>query len=296
MRIFIALTVFIVLAVSTSSTFGATPPVQRETPFKNSYIFAPKDGKIRAGVFMLHGSAGGSVVNMWVQAMYLVSHGYSVMTYCWFDCRRDLLFEPAEPQIEIELKNTVQALAWFREYDLLRGKKVAVFGISRGAEQALILGSLEDRLGVKIDAIAVHAPSDVVVAGFNNNWKDKRCWICQGGKACEEKPENWNPSCGDINAGHEDPFKIPAWLWEGKPLETGNRIEIEKFSGPIFITAGEDDSVWESDRTRRIEKTLRDAGKSPEVHIFPNEGHAFSNGSEQRRKEMVAAFLKRVLR
>ncbi|MES2854815.1 MAG: acyl-CoA thioester hydrolase/BAAT C-terminal domain-containing protein [Bdellovibrionota bacterium] len=280
----------------TSISCASTHPVKQDTPFLDSYVFTPDDGKPHPGIFMVHGSAGGAVSDMWVQAMYLVSHGFTVMTFCWFDCGRDALFEPAKPLAEIELQKTIAAMKWFKESPHVNGKKIGLFGISRGAEHALILASYQDRIPFKIDAVAVHAPSDVVVGGFSNNWIDKRCWICKRASPCEEKPENWNPSCGDINLGHKDPYKIPAWLWSGKALEIGQRIEIEKYAGPVFITAGNDDAVWESDRTRRIEKTLTSAGRRPEVHVFPNEGHALKTAAEQKRKELSASFFTRGLR
>jgi dienelactone hydrolase len=108
-------------------------------------------------------------------------------------------------------------------------------------------------------------------------------------------PKNWNPGCGPLNYGNEDPSDLPAWEWHGVPLRNNTRIEIEKFAKPVLITCGDKDELWESDRTRRIKATLKRAGRAPEVHIFANEGHEFSMPAEQKRRELVADFFIRVL-
>jgi dipeptidyl aminopeptidase/acylaminoacyl peptidase len=79
-----------------------------------------------------------------------------------------------------------------------------------------------------------------------------------------------------------------------KPFVTGDRITIERFARPVFITAGSYDKVWSVDRTRRLEQTLRRAGRDVAVHVFPGEGHGFSTAAEQRRRELVLRFLDRV--
>jgi len=52
-------------------------------------------------------------------------------------------------------------------------------------------------------------------------------------------------------------------------------IEIERYVGPLFLSHGEADQVWTVACTRRLEARLRSAGRSPEVHYYPNEDHAF---------------------
>ena len=60
----------------------------------------------------------------------------------------------------------------------------------------------------------------------------------------------------------------------------------------IANAGGEKDTDWESDRNRvkRIEDALRKAGRKPQIHMFPGEGHSFSLDAEQKRKAIVDQF------
>ena len=82
------------------------------------------------------------------------------------------------------------------------------------------------------------------------------------------------------------------WRWKGERLKLNSRIEIEKYSGPILITAGENDTDWESDKNRiqRLEAALKKAGRKPQVHIFKGEEHSFALEAEQKRKALVDQF------
>jgi len=61
-----------------------------------------------------------------------------------------------------------------------------------------------------------------------------------------------------------------------------------------LITVGEKDDVWPVDRTKRIEATLKEAGKKLQIHYFPDEGHGFRWKTEIIRREMVLDFIQRV--
>lgn len=66
-------------------------------------------------------------------------------------------------------------------------------------------------------------------------------------------------------------FSKCAWCWRGtsKQLLPGSPIEIERYRGALFLSHGEKDDVWSVNRTKRLEKRLRDAGRRPEVHYYP---------------------------
>lgn len=83
-----------------------------------------------------------------------------------------------------------------------------------------------------------------------------------------------------------------AWIWNKKTVPTDARIEIENFKNPVFLTHGTVDEWWDHTRTLNVEKTLRDAGATPEVHIFKGESHVFKTVAENERKELLLKFLK----
>ena len=176
-----------------------------------------------------------------------------------------------------------------------RQKGIGLYGLSKGAELAMVIASLNNQLPFKIRALALHAPTDIIERGSNINWLDFRCWVCEEGvRDCRFRQKYWNRACGKIDGEFSpaDRDNLPMWRWKGARLPINSRIEVEKFAGPILITAGEEDSDWLSDKGRvaRIEAALRKAGRKPRVHIFKGEGHSFSLETEQQRKAMVDQF------
>lgn len=283
----------------TQNCFALLPVIEYETPFPHSYVFTPNDGKPHPGIIILHGSEGGSLGHMIPQAQALAASGFSVMTYCWFDCDRSVvatLTTPPPILENVELKNTVAAMQWFKKSAYVGNQKLGLYGFSRGAEQALILASYQEKIPVNIDAVAVHAPADIVYGGYNFNWVDDRCWLCKADdKNCKEDIKNWNPSCGKIFGDHADENDINAWKWDGVYLPQDQRIEIEKYTNTVLITCGDKDSVWSPDQTRRIETTLIEAGRHPEVYMFSDEDHIFTVPAEQKRRQIIDEFFHRKL-
>ncbi len=261
--------------------------------FPNSYVFHPGDGLAHPGIILLHGSNGGSIPGTAVHAALLAARGFSVMTFCWWDCdRNDVRIERMPYLARIELTRTVAALKWFKESRFVGADhKLGLYGISMGAEQALLLASLNRKITTAIDAVAVHAVNDVTSAGMNFSWLDERCWTCDmKAKGCTDSESNWNPRCGPINLENESPWRLPLWLWEGEKLKIGQRIEIEQFEKPLLITHGEKDTVWNVQKAKNIDAKMKEVGRKPEVILFPNEGHGLSMPAEQERRARVESF------
>ena len=71
------------------------------------------------------------------------------------------------------------------------------------------------------DAVAVHSPSDTICGAFI------------AGTVNPKEEETWDPS-------------KRAWRWRGSSDELlpTTPIEIERYSGPLFLSHGEDDKMW----------------------------------------------------
>jgi dienelactone hydrolase len=245
---------------------------------------------------MLHGSEGGSERYADMEANVLATQGYAVLVLCYFDCNRKGSL-PKQTLANIEVTIVLEAVRWLKT-QAQSNNKVVVYGYSRGGELSMITGSLDMNEKNRPDGIIAHSPSDVFVGAWNGGWKEHVCWLCIAGisKCTETSPKSdyqWNPSCGNNNAPNKIDFSKSSWLISGTNILAGKRIEIEKYDGPILITVGEKDEVWPADQTRRIEKKLKSAGKSPEVHYFAKEGHGFMWDAELTRKEIVLGFLQR---
>ena len=227
-------------------------------------------GAICPGIVVLHGSEGSRAGwSQWVALLMAgsgfctIAPGYSRGGDAWH----------AGDILDVDLDQTESMLIWMRESGITSGQ-VGLYGTSRGAEHALLVTSLMARdgsIGLP-DAAAVHAPSDTIVGAF---------------------------SARKVRTGILLPLKPTerAWRWRGESdaLAPGSQIEIERYDGPLFISHGEQDAVWGADRTQRLAKRLRAAGRRPEVHIYKGEGHVLLPEAQNTHYLRVVDFFGRAL-
>lgn len=223
------------------------------------------------GVLLLHGSSGGWVGWNDQKALMLAVHGFAAYA---FPYSRNGNAWNAGDIVDVELERTEQALRAFRELPEV-GPKVGLYGISRGGEHALLITSLLAAEGSPAlpDALAAHAPADVVIGAFRAAW-----W------RNDQDREPWDPAA-------------LSWLWRGKRdgLMPGTPIEIERYTGPVFMSHGEKDLMWTAEMTRRLEARLRAAGRDPEVHYYEDQGHGFDPETANIQWERLIAFFRRHL-
>ena len=113
----------------------------------------PTDGARPTGILLLGGSDGGLASEL--QASILAGHGHHVLQLAYFS-EEGL---PAE-LLRIPLEYFRTALEWLRGRDEVDPARVVVFGVSRGGELALVLGSTYPEL---VHAVVGYVPSSLVV-------------------------------------------------------------------------------------------------------------------------------------
>lgn len=190
--------------------------IQRPFPGLGMLFQPPGDGPFPA-VLMLHGSEGSWSLHSHLGAAMLAAHGvaalplgYSVRGNPWNtgDIR------------DIPLDRTAAALDNLRSSPFCRGH-VGLYGVSRGAEHALLLASLMARDGVdsQADAVAILSPPDVVIGATERDRGDVG-WRVYDGAA-------------------------RAWTWRGSSdgLLPTTPIEVERYGGPMLIAQGTEDDV-----------------------------------------------------
>ena len=152
-------------------------------------MFAPKGIRKAPGVILLHGSAGGFSGWSYLEAFDLASSGFVAMPFN-YGIGGDVWF--AGNIHDVELHETVLAIRALRSHPKVDGK-VGLYGVSRGAEHALLVTSLmandTETLRDLPDAVAVHAPSDYIVRAFiadrhhpkiNEKDDDRLAWKWKG--------------------------------------------------------------------------------------------------------------------
>ncbi|BBI48934.1 hypothetical protein HORIV_13550 [Vreelandella olivaria] len=190
-----------------------------------------------------------------------ISYGYSSGGNAW----------NAGHIIDYPLDRSVEAFTALREFQFA-DKRVGLYGISRGAEHALLLASqmAKDSVAGIPDAIAAHSPPDVVCGAFD---------ACSFRDAGDPGWQAWDVS-------------KRAWTWQGshEGLLPTTPIEIERYPGPLLLSHGTQDRMWTVEMTKRLEQRLLKHGRSPEVHYYECEDHIPSSAGQNKHYELILSF------
>jgi dienelactone hydrolase len=176
-------------------------------------LFLPPGKDRHPGVLVLGGSEGGMPSR---RAAWLASHGFAALALAYF--RYDDL--PKE-LAGIPLEYFGHALNWMANRPQIAPDRIAVMGVSRGAELALQLASMSPA----IKAVVAYVPANV----------------------------RYPACCGFTSVPY-------AWTWEGRglafrPVRGGvgqeamamqAAIKVELTGGPILLISGKQDRVWDS--------------------------------------------------
>lgn len=175
--------------------------------------------------------------------------------------------------VEVELGETVEALGLMRADPRVSGP-TGLWGISRGAEHALLLVSLmaRDATPDPPRAVAVLAATDVIQPAFLASCTDPR----------HPEPIGWTK---------------PAWRWRGSSygLEPRTPIALARYHGPLHISHGEADRTSSVEGTRRLEVRLLAHGRRAEIRYYPGEGHGLGPEATRVDRAHVADFFRRTL-
>ncbi len=224
-------------------------------------------------VMVFHGSEGAWSGWSHRNAVLLAAHGYLAFPFGYSKGGNAWNAGSIE---NVSLDRSLEAFRALRAFEAV-GEKAAFYGVSRGAEHALLLTALmaEESLDGLPDAVAVHSPPDVVCGAFDS-------------KAHRDAGDpGWQPW---------DPGER-AWSWRGSSenLLPTKQIEIERYDGPIFLSHGSADRVWSVAMTKRLEARLLAHGRKPEVHIYEGQDHIPTSAAENLHHENLLTFLDRNL-
>ena len=234
-------------------------------------IYVPRDQDIRGGVLVLHGSEGGGFGIHDNTAMLLACHGFTALAYDWCGSHERPIDGLPSKVVDIPIEGPVKALRWLQRHKSVRNKPVAIHGVSRGAELAMIVATLpRDRMVPRLAAVSSVSGTDRIVQGFSWKWNRK----------------------SRKKASHR---KARAWLWKGEYLVPGTPIPVERCDAPVLLIHGLKDKLWKAKRSKRLERRFKAAGKHVETFYMADEGHMLSMMAENQVMAKLIAFLATVL-
>jgi dienelactone hydrolase len=192
---------------------------QRLTPDHDGIdgvMFQPGgSGAPHPAVLVFGGSDGGLTTD---NAELLASHGYPTLVIAYFG-------DAGLPDTltDVPLEYFAKALRWLAGQPGVDPQRMAVAGVSRGSEAALLLGVNYPDL---VHAVLALVPSSVVNSGLPE--LTKPAWTLNGAAV------PFVPSNG--LGGH----------WATAVDHPEAAIPVERIRGPIFLLCGADDQLWPS--------------------------------------------------
>lgn len=234
-------------------------------------LFAQPDGDGPWPAVVAFGGSSGGLGPSGGWAAALAAEGFATLAVGYFGA-------PGLPAAlrEIEVEVVERAVAWLFDHEYVAGDTVAVMGISRGSELALLAGALLDRIG----PVVAFAPSGISWSALGPAGPiDAPAWTFRGTPipyATTADPAalglQMNPSLGE-------PFALRPVFEAGlaEPTRWSDaEIAVEDVKGPILLVSGEADAMWPSTPMGElIERRAAGRGLAhPVVHLhYPDAGH-----------------------
>jgi dienelactone hydrolase len=223
-------------------------------------LFLPHGMGPFPGAVVLGGSEGGISER---RARLLASHGFAVFALGYFGAEG----LPSRLQ-EIALEDVIAGVDWFRERVSI--DRVGLYGVSRGGELSLLLGSLyPDRFA----AIAVVVPSSIALGSPDN--PTIPAWTLAGEAVLPVPFPDGVPTTLPLNGSRVKPLETVHFIREVlaayPELAYCARIPVENITCPVLLISGGRDGLWpSSDFCEQMVPFL----KAGEHLYYPEAGHA----------------------
>jgi len=272
--------------VHAQDTVAAEPELTSETvgdALPGAFLTLPSGTGPHPVIIVLGGSEGSDSAARTFTKRF-VPQGYAVLGLPYYGPREGSKGHiPGIPNAFQDI--AVDQLATARDYlttrQDIRADDIAIYGVSKGAEMALLAGSLIDGFA----AIAAIVPSDVVWEGWGSARKT-------GSFSWQGEPLPWVPYEG---MGQE--FQNPTGP-NGRPRlrlphdkgrnanpdrAVAARIKVENIDEPVLVAGGDADLVWNSgEMAQSIAERRVEAGLPTVSLIFTDAGHFLSgDGSRE---------------
>jgi pimeloyl-ACP methyl ester carboxylesterase len=251
----------------------------------------PSDGHRHPGVMVLGGSDGG--YGEPDIALLLASHGFTTLALAYFGADR----LPSTLQ-NIPVEYFGRAVQWMHARPEIDPNFVDVFGVSRGAEAALLVAATYS----DVKAVVARSPSHVLWEGVTaRHFPGGPAWT-YGGKPLPYVPNRvpaWFAARYAWDTLARDPVRqTPLFLYDLEVFGDTRRVEIpvENIRGPLLLLSGKDDQIWPSSlmATRLMERLRRNRHPYKDEHLsYDGVGHPIpfeylpTAGSRRGAKLMV---------
>ncbi|MBL8919633.1 MAG: acyl-CoA thioesterase/BAAT N-terminal domain-containing protein [Myxococcaceae bacterium] len=227
------------------------------------------------GVVVFGGSEGGLGGGQ-LTGQGLVREGFAVLAVAYWGV-------PGKPSgmSRIPLETFQRAVARLRQLPDVQQQKVALLGVSRGGEAALLAGS---SFPADVQAVVALVPSGFAWAAPGSSTTST--WTLDGGDVPFLAWPTGSSSVITRDAGYQVTFSAPFFLGGYEAARDAGlagraQIAVENVNGPVLMLAAGDDGVWPSCAlTSPAWERLVDAGhalaRGDQFVCFPGAGHSIN--------------------
>ena len=237
----------------------APEPTTSLAPGMVGIFYPPPKG--RQDVVLVLGGSEGGTQGSGPLAKLLAEHGLGALALAYFGA------PGLSPTLEnVPLESLEAGVGWLRARPGMGSRRIAVLGVSKGAEAALLLASHDRR----VCAVVAGVPSSVVWAGMDLAHPEKpvtaSSWTLAG------KPLPFVPYA-------EGPFQGVRELYDRSLAKASPEaaIRVERIKGPVLLISGKADQLWPSNPMSNAVMARLDAHHFafPHRHLtYDDAGHA----------------------
>ena len=237
----------------------------------------------RPAIILLGGSEGGSEFAS-VMAPKLASQGYAVLGLPYYSpagYSANGAIPPELPSLpaafaDIPVDRLQLARDWLSQQPRVDASRIAVYGVSKGAEFALIASTHMPW----IKAVVAVVPTDVVWEGWG-----------PGAEKGDRPSFSWRgeplPFVPYLDFAAEfDGYRTNTPVIVRRPQDRGRaanpdrvpaaRIPVENYAGPMLLVAAGDDQLWDSGGMAKNIAQARTPKQVTQTLIYPTAGHLIS--------------------
>jgi dienelactone hydrolase len=208
------------------------------------------------------------------RAEMLSSFGFASLSLAYFGC-------PNLPPLlqEIPIEYFERAIDCAARHPNVDPKRIALWGVSRGAEISLLLAS---KFPERIAALVATLPSSAIYGSIQS---DAPAWTYKGRPVAPNAPFPKVPFSME-GKEKERPLVLTPYFLEGMKDSvafSASIIPVEKIQCPLLLVSAEDDQMWPSSlfACQIVERLQSQGSRIPSTHLsYPRAGHSISSSDE----------------
>jgi len=298
-------TFVLALAFATPAIAQSGPPVSDNEiavseQLPGAFFAAPEGEGPYPAIILLGGSEGGDRAARSLATRFL-ENGYAILglpyySPAWGDQPQQF---PGLPRAfaDIPVDKAEIAKDWLASRAEIRADDIALYGVSKGAEFALIAGTKIDGFA----AIAAIVPSDVVWEGWGTADGSRPSSFSWRGEALPfVRYEGMNEEFANPTGPNGRPrLRLPHD--KGRNADPAQaiaaRIAVETIDEPVLVAGGDKDLVWNSgEMAQMVAERRAEAGLPTVSLVFTDAGHALSGtGAPNDRRSEADLAAQRVI-